>query len=198
MVGDFYLQSGTTLKLVVGQAGVLSSSGNCSNGGGGGGGGSFVWESGASLPLIAAGGGGGSGLTNNGSPNYLGMDAVTSQDGTAARDGSPGGTNGGDGNNGGGKGWYSVQSNPQGTDGSSNSYNGTGGFGGGGRGATQWPATTTNTHQVRVVASQVEGPPQLGIMVCRWLVQHRLQSSQHGWRPNRRWAYLNRLSWKLN
>lgn len=134
MQGEFVLEQGDWLNIIVGQAGLISSSGNCANGGGGGGGGSFVWLDGASTPLIVAGGGGGSGLTNNGHPNYIGMDAPTSEDGTAARDGSPGGTNGSDGNNGGGVGWNNIRSKPDGTDGASNIYNGTGGFGGGGRG----------------------------------------------------------------
>lgn len=134
MSGEFSLQGGTILNIIVGQAGVVSNSGNCSNGGGGGGGCSFVWESSESLPLIVAGGGGGSGLTNNGYPNCIGMDALTTNDGSAARDGSAGGTAGGDGNNGGGKGWINIQIKPEGSDGSGNSYNGTGGFGGGGRG----------------------------------------------------------------
>lgn len=134
MQGEFELNQGDWIHIIVGQEGVTSSSGNCANGGGGGGGGSFVWIDGEASPLIVAGGGGGSGLTNNGYPNCLGMDAPITSDGTAARDGSPGGTNGGDGNNGGGTGWNNIQLKPQGSDGSSNTYNGTGGFGGGGRG----------------------------------------------------------------
>ncbi|MGC6507364.1 MAG: glycine-rich protein [Myxococcota bacterium] len=134
MKGDFVLSYGDWLNIIVGQSGVISSSGNCANGGGGGGGGSFVWVDGESTPLIVAGGGGGSGLTNNGYPNCIGMDAPITPDGTAARDGSPGGSNGADGNNGGGTGWNSIQLKPDGTDGSANTYNGTGGFGGGGRG----------------------------------------------------------------
>jgi len=59
MRGDFLLQAGDVLRVLVGQQGV--------NGGdqGGGGGGTFVWVSSQTqVPLIAAGGGGGGSLNN--------------------------------------------------------------------------------------------------------------------------------------
>lgn len=134
MRADFSLSQGEVLKIVVGQKGVISSSGNNSNGGSGGGGGSFVWKSTSTTLLIAAGGGGGSGLTNRGSPNYIGMDAVTSEDGTDARDsGGNKGTGGNDAANSGGRGWSTVQSSAVGYSGRNN-YGGAGGFGGGGGG----------------------------------------------------------------
>ena len=133
MSGEFSLTSGTELSIVIGQMGQRSPSGNCANGGGGGGGGSFVWESGASQPLIVAGGGAGSSLTNNGSPNYLGIGGVTSTEGSPARDNSAGGVNGSDGTNGGGRGWNTVRTDASGelTDWT---HTGTGGFGGGDKG----------------------------------------------------------------
>ena len=105
MQGIFSLTKNTVLHIVVGQMGDPSPGGNCANGGGGGGGGSFVWESGAGLPLIVAGGGGGSSLTNPGSPYYLGIGGLTSEDGSPSRDNYGGGSDGGDGSNDGGKGW---------------------------------------------------------------------------------------------
>jgi hypothetical protein len=134
MAGDFDLDVGDVIHIIVGQAGVLSPQGNTSNGGSGGGGGSFVWLDGAVLPLIAAGGGGGSGLQNNGDPNFRGRGGVAGPNGTAARDNQgAGGQDGADAPNGGGRGWDSVQDDASGAA-RMNQYGGDGGFGGGGGG----------------------------------------------------------------
>ena len=131
---DFDLTQGEVLKIVVGQKGVISPQGNRWNGGSGGGGGSFVWKNSSTTLLIVAGGGGGSGLTNPGSPYYIGMDGVTSEDGTDARDaGGNKGTGGNDAPNNGGRGWSTVQSSAVGYS-RMNDYGGDGGFGGGGGG----------------------------------------------------------------
>lgn len=120
MIGDFMLEQGQPLQIVVGQQGV-NNSGFGSNDAGPGGGGSFVVNKSTGVPLIVAGGGGGGGSSSEG------IDAVTSTTGTA------GGTNGGQGGiNGGGGGGATNGDAGDGTtpggDGSSCSY-GTGGGG---------------------------------------------------------------------
>ncbi|MFZ9699457.1 MAG: hypothetical protein ACO3AF_00095 [Flavobacteriales bacterium] len=138
MVGTFNVSGGTVLQIIVGQKGIIASSGNQWNGGGGGGGGSFVWIQGqTNQPLIAAGGGGGSCLINNGAPHYYGKDGVTTNAGGGSRshdvyNDAPGGSSGQDGfgGSGGGKGWISIVQNPAGK--LATNYGGNGGYGGGG------------------------------------------------------------------
>ncbi|MFA5794029.1 MAG: DUF2341 domain-containing protein [Candidatus Brocadiia bacterium] len=88
MRGDFNLTAGTQLKILVGQQGP---SGTYD---GGGGGGTFVTDN-SNSPLIIAGGGGGS------SYNGSGVDATTSNNGTAGQSGGTGGTGGSGGTSGG-------------------------------------------------------------------------------------------------
>lgn len=87
MRGDFNLNAGTVLKILVGQQG--SSGYGCY----GGGGGSFVVDT-ANTPLIIAGGGGGAGGLSGGN----GIDASTGLNGTAGAAGGAGGINGNGGN----------------------------------------------------------------------------------------------------
>ncbi len=138
MRGDFVVNSGDVINIVVGQQGFNSVSGNSANNGSSGGGGSFIWVNGAPDPLIVAGGGGGGGICSSAGnlSNAPGVDATTDQNGTASRTGQvAGGSNGGDGNQqGGGKGWNSVINNPNGD----TSASPNGGFGGGG--------AVSNTH----------------------------------------------------
>lgn len=149
MAGEFFLNTGDVLTILVGQQGVNG----CGTGGGGGG--TYVVLNGNQL-LIAAGGGGGAASDNHGA------DAVTSTSGTNDNPGgvTPGGTNGGGGsacnsigsgsgaNHGGGGGGYlgngatSTAPSPGGG-GLSFSNGGTGGtgaapggFGGGGGGTS--------------------------------------------------------------
>ncbi|MFA5794468.1 MAG: fibronectin type III domain-containing protein [Candidatus Brocadiia bacterium] len=90
MRGDFVLNNGDVLSIVVGQQGVNGS------GSSGGGGGSFVVRSG--VPLIIAGGGGGSGST-------AGMNAVSANTGTNDRTGNSAGGSGGNGGSTSGSSW---------------------------------------------------------------------------------------------
>ena len=132
MRGDFELNAGEELGIIVGQLGLISPTGNTANGGSGGGGGTFVWRDGEAQPEIVAGGG--SGLRNNGDPNYRGRDGVTGNDGTAARDNQGlGGVGGADAPNGGGHGWNGIRAAPDGIA-RDTQYGGDGGFGGGGGG----------------------------------------------------------------
>ncbi|MFH0888751.1 MAG: glycine-rich protein [Planctomycetota bacterium] len=82
MGGDFTLNAGDTLKILVGQR----SNTNGSNDGGGGGG-TFVTYS-NNTPLIIAGGGGGSSYSS------AGVDASTGTSGTAGQNGGSGGSGG--------------------------------------------------------------------------------------------------------
>jgi hypothetical protein len=142
--GDFILNQGDLLDMVVGQAGIQNTSGNENNGGGASGGGSFVWVVNAGQPLIAAGGGGGGSIINGSGPqNHVGRDGVTSTQGgrSAATGYTNYGTNGGDGqyNNGGQpRGWNSMRGSLD-FRGSSGNYDGIGGFGGGGGGGGVGP-----------------------------------------------------------
>ena len=129
MRGDFALNLGDKLYMVVGQAGY----GNYYDGGGGGG--SYVATAQNSGPLLVAGGGGG------GSPGWYGYaDATTGQYSRSSNNwGSPSPGNGGSGStfgggggfygNGGGS-WYGRSF----TNGSRGGDNAQGGFGGGGGG----------------------------------------------------------------
>jgi hypothetical protein len=130
MRGDFNLNLGDELSIVVGQAG---------NGGGdvgAGGGGSFVALRAGNVPLLVAGGGGG------GAPNFNGADAPTgtSSSGNASYGGASSG-NGGNGDSFGGGGGFYGNGGGWGGPGTSftngaygGSYGYTGGFGGGGGG----------------------------------------------------------------
>jgi len=91
MVGDFELEAGTVLHILVGQAPQA--------GYGGGGGGTFVVTS-EGTPLLIAGGGGGAGGSGSG------LDAGTASEGVAGTDnaGGQGGTTGGGGGGGSGYG----------------------------------------------------------------------------------------------
>ena len=136
MSGDFILNSGTSIKIVVGQEGIQNPDGNSANGGGGGGGGSFVWEDGQNNPLIAAGGGGGGSITNTnydlsltkGRGGTTGVDGLTSW----AVDLLNHGTNGGSATyTSGARGWdYMIVNNFNGMAGTSHGR--VPGFGGGG------------------------------------------------------------------
>jgi hypothetical protein len=104
MKGDFVLNAGEVIRIVVGQQGNI---GNPSWGATGGGG-TFVWKDGLTTPLIISGGGGGAGPVGSASN----ADATTSTSGQPGTGGSPGfgGTNGSVGNGGscsggGGNGW---------------------------------------------------------------------------------------------
>ena len=112
--GDIYLAAGTTLNVVVGQAGAVSTGAGDS---GGGGGGSFVYGTPGSTLLVAAGGGGGAGGSVNGS--FAGAGGAHGAGGT-------GGTYAKGYNGGGGAGW--TGSGGAGTAGTSG-YAGSGGFG---------------------------------------------------------------------
>jgi hypothetical protein len=90
MIGTFNLQSGSILKLVIGQMG---STGSTSSSGGGGGGASYVWLDNGEQLLIAASGGGG-GWDD---PNLSTMQGQIVANGG---DGHPGGSGGSDGNGG--------------------------------------------------------------------------------------------------
>jgi hypothetical protein len=128
MRGDFELNSGTKLKMVVGQRGIN----NCYDGGGGGG--TFVCLEDNS-PLIIAGGGGGASASNRST-----IPGTTSTSGQSAS--SSGGSNGGGGNGstagggggltGNGGGSWGGQAFVNGALGASGSVDG--GFGGGGGG----------------------------------------------------------------
>ena len=136
MTGEFMLQYGDVIYIVVGQKG----EDGVASWAGGGGGGSFVWKQGDADPLIIAGGGGGAGEE----------DSADAPGGTISESGVTtyyaGGTNGNygsSGNNGwGGAGWNTYNSlgcngnHWNGGNGSGcSSYNAAlGGFGGGGAG----------------------------------------------------------------
>ena len=138
MKGTFVLFKGMVLAILVGQQGVVKTSG-CNAGGGGG---TFVWEKNSTTqPLIVGGGGGGSGAGC-----YLsGLDAPITMNGTGGFGTSEAGVNG-NGAKPGGSGWLS--NGTSGLDGNNSSttkplegglgglaksYNsvGDGGFGGG-------------------------------------------------------------------
>jgi hypothetical protein len=157
------LNSGDTLKIIVGQVGVVGLHVS------GGGGGSFVFKNFDDASLItAAGGGGGGGYS--GSTYPTGMDASTSQSGVNANSQTSGaGTSGGGGTaptgfanyGGGGAGWNGSGNVPNGTScgitplaaasiksgglgGQTNGPNGgDGGFGGGGASAVMCGASGT-------------------------------------------------------
>jgi len=145
MRGDFSLDKGTQLKIVVGQQGSCAP-GNVGNGGGGG---SFVANS-DDTPLIVAGGGGGTGMMSS-DWNYAGIGGRTQTSGATGHKANAGvqGTNGQGGgvghtwdggkpNGGGGAGFFgNGGSDGHATGGTAfvNGANGgdsTGGFGGGG------------------------------------------------------------------
>ncbi len=129
--GDIYLAAGTTLNVVVGQAGAVSTGAGDS---GGGGGGSFVYGTPGSTLLVAAGGGGGAGDAYNGGAAQTGASggAGGSVNGSFAGAGGAHGAGGTGGtyakgyNGGGGAGW--TGSGGAGTAGTSG-YAGSGGFG---------------------------------------------------------------------
>ncbi|MFC1742059.1 DUF2341 domain-containing protein, partial [Nanoarchaeota archaeon] len=138
MRGEFYLEAGTEIMIVVGQVGTDGPSSE----GGGGGGGSFVYNGsigGTGLYIAAgAGGGGGEELSSNGAPG------VKEERGTNYA-GTPTGTagEGGDGSTygGGGAGWNSdggdsalENGGDRWTGGSGSGVAGDGGFGGGAEG----------------------------------------------------------------
>lgn len=93
IAGDFSLQQGDVLRILVGQRGGERSGTVANNGIGAGGGGTFVATS-SNTPLVVAGGGGAAGQTNNTNSN-----ASTSTSGRDGTDNTPGrgGINGGGG-----------------------------------------------------------------------------------------------------
>ncbi|MEI6764801.1 MAG: PKD domain-containing protein [Bacteroidota bacterium] len=153
MRGDFSTIAGQSLSIIVGQQGESRSSYD-----GGGGGGTFVWLTSNSTPLIIAGGGGGGGGGNGVPSTWVGIDGVTSNNGTNGNSATQGaGVNGNGGSSAtgsywasGGSGWYSVgnagsgcsntstggntplSGGAGGTWGGDYGYNGNGGYGGGG------------------------------------------------------------------
>ena len=138
MIGNFAVQPGEALSVVVGERGFDATEGDLSSGGGGGGGGSFVWRAESKDLLIAAGGGGGSAPIGAGEPHFFGQDGVVTEDATGSRShdvfgDAPGGTEGGDGqavSGSGGHGWASILEDPSGQ--AACAFGGDGGFGGGG------------------------------------------------------------------
>ena len=143
--GNFSFSKDSTLRVVVGQAGIENTGGNSGNGGGFGGGGSFVWPSSSinqSSLLIAAGGGGGSSITNTGNIEFC--KGLGGNDGTSGLY-SPSGilNNGTDGLNAtysdGAKGWISMFNTLDFSGVKRGTYNGEGGFGGGGSGLDSVP-----------------------------------------------------------
>ncbi|MBL7917319.1 MAG: SprB repeat-containing protein, partial [Bacteroidia bacterium] len=90
MVGEFYLNSGTVLKVLVGQVGG-SRQGFGINDAGAGGGGTFVTDI-NNNPLIVAGGGGGAGFSENGLPGDTSVNGSNSNSNSGI-----GGINGGGG-----------------------------------------------------------------------------------------------------
>ncbi len=153
MQGNFELNAGDVLNIVVGQNGG-NGVGNC-NCGGGGGGGSFVYTGqigGTGLLLAAGGGGGGAGsCQSNGSRSVGNTSESGYQGGNGSNDNNsrsgPGGQNGqggssaslgGDYNGGGGAGWYSTGQSHSCCTGNGGGHwtggkynSGNGGFGGG-------------------------------------------------------------------
>ena len=95
--GNFDLNAGDVLKIIVGQAG--KSQTNSGGGGGGGGGGSFIVKSGTAL--LVAGGGGGAG----GRINQHGVDANITTSGNQSSDATADGGQSGQGASGGGPTW---------------------------------------------------------------------------------------------
>jgi len=94
IVGNFDLNAGETITVVVGQKGEDGVNSNGSTGGGGGGGsGVAVTRQGTIVLLVLAGGGGGSGHSNDGLPGLI------STGGGAGSGGGQGGTDGGQGGN---------------------------------------------------------------------------------------------------
>jgi hypothetical protein len=92
MSGQFSLNSGDILKIIVGQKGG-SSSGGSYNGAGGGGGTFVVYAN--NTPLIIAGGGGASGGYSSYTPtSYQGQNATTNTTGGSSARGGAGGSNG--------------------------------------------------------------------------------------------------------
>jgi len=135
--GDFTLNAGTIINILVGQQGLQGSTYA-----GGGGGGSFVWNDSDDTLYLAAGGGGGMGDDHR----SLAAHANTSTNGNAGYGGGAGGTNGtggGQDEGGGGAGWLSDGNDDQansgghtpltgGVGGAGVTYGADGGFGGGG------------------------------------------------------------------
>ncbi len=153
MRGDFLLQAGTKLNIIVGQAGHNNNKSKFNAGSGGGG--SFVWKANdTAKPILAAGGGGGSGGQQG--TSHLGVGGTTAANGTNANgknpstggvDGHGGNDNGGTHSHGGaaGGGWKSAGKdnvsaaqggrsilNEKAVGGNWGSYGSHGGFGGGG------------------------------------------------------------------
>lgn len=97
MAGNFTLTAGTTLKILVGQAGTEDYNGQFYAGGGGGG--SYVANN-SNTPLVVAGGGGGNGDGYNGN---VALCCSTTMEGNLGSNGNPypGGSNGGSGAGGG-------------------------------------------------------------------------------------------------
>ncbi|HTF05524.1 MAG TPA: T9SS type A sorting domain-containing protein [Bacteroidia bacterium] len=135
MTGDFAVNPGDVLSIIVGGRG---SSDPSSSGGGGGSGVNLN-----STPLIVAGGGAGVDFQD---PFYPGQDAVTTNDGVVGNGGDPGAAGTGGGNGGdhaytptnisrGGNGWLAGNNGSTGVDGTSSNTTwttGTWGLGGGG------------------------------------------------------------------
>ncbi|MEM7183514.1 MAG: putative Ig domain-containing protein [Spirochaetota bacterium] len=149
MIGTFTLTAGDVIRVLVGQTGLIDTSG----GNRGGGGGSFVWKKSDNTLYIAAGGGGGAGGSVS-----SGTAGVTTETGSLRADGL--GTPGNSGNGGtNGAGWLSNGTINTSSDGSTTAALGIlnggtggeghsantsthyGGFGGGG-GAGGSPSTT--------------------------------------------------------
>jgi trimeric autotransporter adhesin len=159
MSGFFTVTPGHVLNIMVGQQGLSGTNA------GGGGGGTFVWDSTAgNTLLIAAGGGGGGGYSSSAG---AGIDAVTTNSGTAGAGGYDGGgvsgnggtvpvttagysywagggcgwlSNGSTGNGGcpAGGGYYPLSSSTPGAGGTASSTSvGAGGYGGGGGGGAR-------------------------------------------------------------
>jgi hypothetical protein len=132
MKGNFVLQGGDILNILVGQTG--ENLGSCNTGAGGG---SFVWDN-MESPIIISGGGGGAG---NGYNGYFGVSTVNGTyaypsggfPGTNGYGANPGGagwySNGSTGANGGGGGISPLNGGTGGLAGSGST--GDGGFGGG-------------------------------------------------------------------
>ncbi len=141
--GDILVESGSEIKIVVGERGGIYSAPQA-----GGGGGSFIWLEGESMPLIVAGGGGGGGklsdgrehgvITKNGNsgqtlhPTYVagagGIDGEGGEEGRGSQ--SSYSVGGGAGWKSNGKGSFPGLANPDFSGGLGNGIDG--GFGGGG------------------------------------------------------------------
>lgn len=142
MRGEFNLNSGDVVKIIVGQKGNSAASTSYS---GGGGGGTYVWINGATTPLLVAGGGGGAGYNSPASTVHavVGTSSPSVSSGCGGSSGGSGGNAGAEGA--GGAGWsgngsdysttaYGGASPANGGVGGSgySSTGGDGGFGGGG------------------------------------------------------------------